>query len=142
MSQPTPESLASCGSEHAQQTALFCWAAMPTIQRLYPELKFMFAIPNGGERNKIVAGNLKAEGVRAGVWDIFLPIPVRLSHGMFIEMKVDNNGLTAEQKTFGLFILANHYETAVCYNWQDAVRAIVQYLGARDSKIDLIKTFY
>jgi hypothetical protein len=29
-----------------------------------------FAIPNGGQRNKIVASKLKAEGVKAGIPDI------------------------------------------------------------------------
>ena len=88
MAMPTPESLAKAGSEHAEQTALFCWAALPEVRAEYPVLELMFAIPNGGERNKIVAGNLKAEGVKAGVLDIFLPVPSKGWHGLFIEMKV------------------------------------------------------
>ena len=37
-----------------------------------------FAIANGGLRNIIVAKKLKAEGVKAGVADLFLMIPIFL----------------------------------------------------------------
>ena len=32
----------------------------------------LFAVPNGGQRNVVVASKLKAEGVRAGVADLIL----------------------------------------------------------------------
>lgn len=40
----------------------------------YPQLsKLLFAVPNGGFRNKATAGKMKAEGVVAGVSDILYP---------------------------------------------------------------------
>jgi len=35
----------------------------------------IFAIPNGGKRNRIEAAKLKRQGVKPGVPDIFLPAP-------------------------------------------------------------------
>lgn len=52
----------------------------------YPEY-VLFAVPNGGYRNAKEAGILKAEGILAGVADLFLMLPVKGYMGMFIEMK-------------------------------------------------------
>jgi hypothetical protein len=59
--------------EHGHQTALFMKASQFATR--YPELRLMFAIPNGGSRDKREAANLKAEGVKSGVPDVFLPVP-------------------------------------------------------------------
>lgn len=125
----TPEQLARGGTEHAHQTALFCWAAMAEQKRAYPGLELMFAIPNGGERNKIVAGNLKAEGVKAGVLDIFLPVPRGGFHGLFIEMKVKPNKPTTEQKEFQAAVELQGYATVVCYSWVEAAMSIKRYMN-------------
>src|SRR4051794_30465888 len=91
----SPEGLAHSGTEHGHQTALFAWAnramwegvaAANDMTRytkpireaspLLPQLKWLHAVPNGGERSKAVAGMMKAEGVKPGVADIFWPVPV------------------------------------------------------------------
>jgi hypothetical protein len=132
----TPEQLAKSGSEHAHQTALFCWAALPETKVMYPELKWMFAIPNGGFRDKITAGKLKAEGVKPGVWDIFLPVPIYGDYdhlkyvGLWIEMKAGRNDLTEEQAEFGTYIAAQGlYRMEICWSWQAARDMIIEYLG-------------
>lgn len=128
----TPESLTkNCGTEHCEQTALFCWAAMPTQRAQYPLLALMFAIPNGGERNLKVAANLKAEGVKAGVSDIMFPVSRACFHGLFIEMKVRPNKPTAEQLDFIAAVTAQKYLAVVCYSWQEAVTTLVHYLNLR-----------
>ena len=63
----TPEQIARAGTEHAHQAALFCWLRRKT--HYHPELEWIFAVPNGGSRDKITAGKLKAEGVTPGVFD-------------------------------------------------------------------------
>lgn len=138
----TPESLAKAGSEHAQQCALFCWAALPEQQTRYPQLKWMFAIPNGGSRGdnplraRKIGGELKAEGVKAGVLDIFLPVAMEREqysdqwmHGLFIEMKVKSNKPSKEQTEFANAMKYAGYEIALCYSWLEAVAAIERYLG-------------
>jgi hypothetical protein len=126
----TPEQLAKSGTEHGHQAALFCWAAACQ----WPEVKWLHAIPNGGERNPIVAANMKAEGARTGIWDVFLPFPCGQHAGLYIEMKKPgrqrekNGGLSDQQVDFGEYARQHHYATAVCYTWEEAVKAIVAYL--------------
>jgi hypothetical protein len=131
----TPEQLAKSGTEHGHQTALFCWAAMVVRQGHFPCLQFMFAIPNGGERNIAVAGKLKAEGVKRGVFDIFLPyaapapgVPRHFYNGLFVEMKIKPNKLTDEQQQFMSDMLRGGYQCAVCYSWMEARDAIIAYI--------------
>jgi hypothetical protein len=131
---PQPESFAKNGTEHGHQVALFCWAAQNFSK--YPALRLMFAIPNGGERNVIVAGNLKAEGVRSGIPDIFLPVPIAHWHGLFIELKRPadkglnrkRGGTTEEQDRWIAALYAQNYGVAVCMGWQAARDVIIQYL--------------
>ncbi len=133
----TPEGLAKSGSEEAHQTAFFAWAANPlttAIERLktnpHPSLAAMYAIPNGGERNKIVASKLKAQGVKAGVWDIHLPVPTKAAIGLWIEFKKRPNGLTNEQKEFRESLKSYGFDWFVAYTWVEAAEKILQYLGA------------
>ena len=59
--------------------------------------ELVFAIPNGGSRNKIEAANLKREGVLAGVSDLILVYPGRI---VFVEVKSRNGKLQESQKLF------------------------------------------
>jgi hypothetical protein len=134
----TPERLARSGTEHGHQAALFCWRASALVE--YPDLKWMFAIPNGGQRGIVNATRLKAEGVRAGVSDIFLPV-VRMGQGryyagLFIEMKKPSvrpkrsgaGGVSDDQSEFGKAVQAQGYGYAVCYSWEEARDVITAYL--------------
>lgn len=124
----TPEMMAKSGSEDAEQSALFCWSALPSTRVEFPQLQWMFAIPNGGFRDIRTAGKLKATGVKAGVWDIFLPIPIGSYAGYFIEMKVNKNGLSPLQKSFGVEMSQQRYQTGVFYKWEDAALSLKNYL--------------
>lgn len=119
----TPEQIAKGKSEHAQQAALFCWAAA------YPELRWMFAIPNGGTRDRITAGKLKAEGVKAGVADIFLPVGKHSVMGLWIEMKNSTGKPSDKQIEFRNDMLKNGYGHVICYGWEAARDTIVSYMG-------------
>lgn len=129
----TPESLIKPSStEHMHQVALFAWAALHREQ--YPQLRWMFAIPNGGSRGDaksaaIVGGMLKAEGVRPGVSDIFLPAPTGYYHGLFIEMKKPGGKPQQNQLDFGAAMEANHYKFAICDHWEKARDLIIAYLS-------------
>lgn len=128
----TPQQLAKAGTEHAEQAALFCWAATQT--KVLPGIDIMHAIPNGGERNKAVAGKLKAEGVKSGVPDIFLPAPIGPWHGLYIELKrrgrerEKNGGCSPVQVEYMDRLRFNGYCCFVCYGWEHAADIVRAYL--------------
>ena len=88
----------------------------------------IFAIPNGGARHIVTAVKLKAEGVLAGVPDLFLMVPKGEWHGMFIEMKAKTGNVSDKQKDFMAAANAMNYKTIVCYGFDDAKTSIINYL--------------
>lgn len=129
----TPEQMAASGSEHAHQTALFMW--INDNKNEYPQLTRAFAIPNGGERHAAVAANLKAEGVKTGIPDIFLPLPKKNKHGcpfhgMFLELKIGRNTPSGEQLDWIDYFEKNGYYCAVAYGWEAARNKLIEYLEA------------
>lgn len=94
-------------SEHLEQVAFFRMVEL--MKGRHPELCWLHAIPNGGARTASVGAKMKAEGVKRGVWDVFLPYPKGNWHGLYIEMKYGKNGLTQEQKEFGAFVDGQGY---------------------------------
>lgn len=90
----------------------------------------IFAIPNGGTRNKREASKLKRTGVRSGVSDLMLPVPVGAFHGLFIEMKRKKGGrLSQDQKCFLYRMAGRGYSCAVCHGADQAIEAINEYFG-------------
>ena len=125
---PTPEQLAITGSEAAHQTALFCWCSLPEQQSKYPELQLLFHIPNGGTRNKAEAGHLKAQGVKAGVLDLFLPVPRNVYAGLWIEMKAKKNKTSLEQDRWIAALNQNGFAVSICHSWIEAAQHLKCYL--------------
>src|SRR5438045_2390363 len=98
------------GTEHAHQTALFMWANMAArfgsaiannvdaylkpgaaeaiAKRMgnsfsLPELQFLHAIKNAGHGDAVRGARSAAEGVKAGVPDIFLPVARVTAESLF-----------------------------------------------------------
>jgi len=91
----------------------------------------IFAIPNGGSRHKLEAINLKRQGVKAGVPDLFLPIASSGKHGLFLEMKVKPNKPTKMQLEWQERLNSIGYLAVVCYGADEAIKVIDDYLGGR-----------
>ena len=112
--------------EAYQQRKLFQWTTFIRIK--YPEIDLMFHIPNGGSRNKLEAANLKKQGVKAGVPDLFLPVSRGGYHGLFIELKHGKNKPTEKQTEWLKSLNEQGYAVAVCYGCEEASEKILKYL--------------
>lgn len=104
--------------------------------------RLLFAIPNGGERNIIVAARMKAEGVRAGVPDMFLAYPTPFAHGLFIELKKTKGGRVSDaQKSFISELTEQGYRATVCKGAEEAINEIKRYLAmANITNADALRT--
>lgn len=103
----------------------------------------IFAVPNGGRRNGREGGRLKAQGVTAGVSDLFVPEPyfvmqeaiplhsVRpvLYCGLWVELKCGKNKPSVEQTKFLDEMVLRGYATAVCYSLDQFINTCTNYFS-------------
>ena len=119
--------------EDDEQAALFSWASMRANTGYMTRL--MFAIPNGGFRRPLEAKRMKLQGTKAGVPDIFLPVPRGEFSGLFIELKrpivkgEPKPVLSPEQKFWLKELSDVGYMACCCYGWIEAKETIESYLG-------------
>lgn len=114
-------------TEDTEQAHIFVWAAW--ARGKYPELDLMHHIPNGGKRSKSEAARFKAQGVKAGVPDIFLPCARGGYHGLYIELKRTKGGkISAAQKEWIDALRGQGYKVIVCYGFDEAKEVIISYL--------------
>ena len=118
-------------SESQEQQNVISWAQWSTGR--YPELEYLHHIPNGGARSKATAGRLRAEGVKPGVPDLHLPVPLGGYHGLYIEMKRRKGGTVSdEQKRWINFLLLHGYAVYVCKGADEAITVIENYLSLKE----------
>ena len=114
--------------EHLSQCAVIAQCRM--MERKYPELKCLMAIPNGGQRHIAVARKLKAEGVKSGVSDLFLALPVPNGPaGLWVEMKAPDGVVSQNQEDFIYLMRWVGYRAIVCWSVDEAVDEITKYLN-------------
>lgn len=155
------------GNEHAHQTALFMWSARAAIcgigyannrdnwkagakepwgmETPAPLLRWLHAIHNQGHGDVKRGARARSEGVRAGVPDIFLPVPMNfrgwqghddfVRHGLYIELKRPDSvgkraGSASEaQDEWISYLRSAGYQVEICYGWLEARDCIIKYLG-------------
>ncbi len=116
-------------SEDAIQKTFFEWVFAQ--ENVYPDLKLLHHIPNGGSRNIIEAKKLKAMGVRKGVPDCFLPVPMDGYHGLYIEFKSEKGELSTDQAQKIHRLMKRGYFVAIFYEPIGAIALVKKYLGIR-----------
>jgi len=120
------ETLLPVPTEHEEQKNFFEWAQYFLPEDLRP---LLFAIPNGGHRNKIVGAKLKAEGVKKGVPDMFFAWPRLGKHGLWIEMKRIKHGyLSKDQREMVAALREAGYQVEVCKGFDAAKTALTEYM--------------
>lgn len=112
--------------ESSEQMLVIDWAMR--AECTWPEIALIHHIPNGGQRNKAVAAKLKAEGVKAGVPDLCLPVARCGFHGLYIELKAQGGKPTANQKQWIEKLTAQGYLAKVCVGFESAQQLIESYL--------------
>ena len=117
-----------CASERDEQLALFRWVALWTPR--VPALALLYHIPNAGQRHVRYARDQKAQGLRAGVPDLHLPVARHGQHGLWIELKRRVGGrVSRAQQAWHDRLRAEGHRVLVCAGWEAARDAITEYLG-------------
>lgn len=116
-------------SEDGEQATVVEWAQRMEYQ--HPELKRLYAIPNGGYRHKATAAKLKRTGVKPGVPDLCLPAARGGYHGLYIEMKTLTGDTSPEQEDWIEYLNGAGYFTEVCHGCDSAIRVLKWYLNLR-----------
>ncbi len=123
--------LSGPGSESQEQRTLVAW--WHAVRKQWPGA-VLFAIPNGGARSAVTGARLRAEGVVAGIPDMFLACPRGGRAGLFIEMKKAKGGRVDKAQEAAMALLESQgYECAVCRGW-DAARERIETYMAREAR--------
>ena len=100
-------------SEHVEQREFVQWVRQMTPHRI-------FAIPNGGSRGASQGAKLKAEGVSAGVPDLYIPA---LHH--WVEMKIIGGKTSPVQHDWHDYLRSIGDPVVVAYSKEEAIYEIV-----------------
>lgn len=110
--------------EHQIQAACVRWFEMQ-----YPEYDgLLFAVPNGGRRDKQTGALLREEGVRAGVSDLLLLVPSVRYHGLCVEMKAAEGRQRPSQKEWQKKVERQGYRYALCRSLDDFMKVVSDYM--------------
>jgi hypothetical protein len=106
------------------QTVCVTWFRLQ-YKRLAP---LLFAVPNGGARNRVEAAIMKGEGVLAGVSDLLFLYPSGQYHGLCIEMKAPDGRQRDSQKEWQKAVEEQGYKYILCYGIEEFQTKIKEYL--------------
>ena len=137
--------------ESAEQKRLFAWSRMEA--RRIPELALMYSVPNGGSRHSAEASNLKAEGVKAGVPDIHLPVRRQQFNGLYIELKrtafaLPETGYTkwgtvsAEQLQWLAALNAAGSHAVICRGYIHARDTVLAFLSGDSEQLEKLNMWW
>ena len=112
--------------EHRIQCACVRWFRLQ-----YPHMAHnLFAVPNGGRRDKVTGAKLKAEGQLAGVSDLIFLKRNSTYGALLIEMKTPTGRQADTQKQWQQLIEQDGFKYVVCRSLYDFQREIINYLNS------------
>ena len=130
----TPELMARSNSESGHAKAIMIWAH-ENIKK-YPDLRWLTHIGHGGLKDKITAGNMKAEGLKPGIPDYLLLVRRGGYAALWIELKRPANDrklkgrVSAGQEEWLLQAIECGHKAVICFGYKDAINVIEGYLNA------------
>lgn len=100
------------------------------VKLFFPQIpdKLLFAVPNGGSRNKLEAINLKRQGVKAGVSDVILLIPKGGFASLCMEFKTKTGKQSPEQKEFQIQAENCGNKYVIVRSVKEAIEEMKKYL--------------
>ena len=114
--------------EHQEQVKLFAWVDGEGANR-WPVLAWSYAVPNYHfDKSPKRGAYLKAEGKRAGVPDVVVPVMRGGFGSLYIEMKTPGNRPTTEQAEYHKVLRALGHRVQVCYSAAEAIGEIIHYM--------------
>lgn len=116
-------------SEHSHQVAVIAWWDKLGRHNYGLPSCALFAVPNAAKRSLALGAYMKAEGLRAGVPDLVMPVPRGGKPGLYIEMKREDGIVSGAQVEVQAFLLLQGYEVLTCYSADEAIAAIVKYVA-------------
>lgn len=96
--------------------------------RTKPWGQFLFHIPNESVGGMGWTVRNRQMGMRKGVPDLMLPIPMHGYHGLFIEMKAKGGRTSKEQDNWIKALQTFGYKAVVCVGWESARDELEEYL--------------
>lgn len=133
--------------EEDEQALVVQWAALKRTE-FGLLTRHLFSIPNGaylaGSEKKRGAqmGRLQRAGLRVGASDLFVALPRRQWHGLYVEMKKErvafrsraeaDGAVSDEQRIFGEDMLEAGYLWIVAYGFDEAKHVIEAYVDGRE----------
>lgn len=120
--------------EGAEQQALLRWFEVrhPAAARL------IYHPANGGHRVKVVAAKLKAQGVKAGVSDLVLPMARGGYHGLYLELKATpphDAAVSASQMAWQVAMEQQGYMAVVARGMDQAMQILEGYMALPPTRV-------
>ena len=97
-------------------------------------------VPNEGKRSVQYGARLKKMGMQKGFPDLIIPLPNGKYHGLYIEVKVNNNTTTVDQKKWLTLLHCNGYAATACWGIDDSLAVVNRYLRGEEIPMRLKKS--
>ena len=116
-------------TEEIEQARLVKWSHKVATREALPALRWLHHSPNGGKRDAVTGGQMKALGTKPGLPDLILPFATDCHVGLVIEMKSAIGRTTPEQDEWLEHFSKAGWDTYVCRSAEEARGAILEYFG-------------
>lgn len=115
--------------EEREQARVVKWSHTTAARTLMPSLRWLHHSPNGGKRDAITGGQMKALGTKPGFPDLILPVRSGQHPGLVIEMKSESGRVTPDQAAWLDHYTEQSWATAVARSAEEARIILCEYLG-------------
>lgn len=101
-------------------------------EKKFPVVRWIHASMNGASASSTASAGLrKMLGQKAGVADVFIPVPMKGFHGCWIELKIKPNTLSAEQREFLSDMKDQGYYVKAAWSCDEMLDITEMYLGIK-----------